>query len=79
GMRIHDATVYLASGSQVKVREYWETPIFYSGDRAVSERLNLPEFVVAIDIRAEAMGGFANALITVNTNYGYPVLNVSRY
>lgn len=79
GLKIHAATVYLESGRQVNVREFNETPTFYAGDRAISERLNLRERVTTVDIRVEGMGGNADILITVNSNDGYPSLNVSRY
>lgn len=79
GLKIHAATVYTESGRQVQVREYDETPTFYAGDRAVSERLNLRDRVTTIDIRAESMGGNADILVTVTSGDGYPSLNVTRY
>ncbi|QDK36987.1 beta-sandwich domain-containing protein [Bdellovibrio sp. NC01] len=79
GMKIHEATVYTENGRQMQVREYQSTPTFYAGDRAMSERLNLRDRVTTIDIRAEAMGGNADALVTVISNDGYTSLNVSRY
>ncbi len=79
GLKIHAATVYTESGRQMSVREFDETPTFYAGDKAISERLNLRDRVTTVDIRVEGMGGNADILITVLSNDGYPSLSVSRY
>ncbi|MDG0817946.1 beta-sandwich domain-containing protein [Bdellovibrio svalbardensis] len=79
GVKVHAATVYTETGRQVNVREFDETPTFYAGDKAVSERLNLRERVTTVDINAEGMGGNPDILITVLSNEGRPSLSVSRY
>lgn len=80
GLKIHEASLYTASGNRIQIRELTGTPTFYAGDTAVSENLNLGrERVQVIDIRAESMGGYADVLVKAISNENYPSLSSSRY
>lgn len=78
GVKIHAASVYTESGRQINVREFDRTPTFYAGDRAVSERLNLRDRAVSVDLLVEGMGGNADILISVISSEGYVSLRASR-
>ncbi|MGZ3773450.1 MAG: beta-sandwich domain-containing protein [Pseudobdellovibrionaceae bacterium] len=62
GVKIHEALVITENGNQIGVREFQETPVFYSGSRAVSENLNYGR-VVEIDLRMESYGGGGDVLL----------------
>lgn len=80
GLRIHEASVYTESGRRIQIRELTQTPTVYAGDTAVSENLNLGgDRVVAIDLRVESMGGYADATLKAISNEAYPSLSTSRY
>jgi hypothetical protein len=64
----HDAYVTTRSGG---------TGVFSS--RRVSEILNIYEDIVAIDLRAESMGGYANLYVTVVSSDGSTSLSSTRY
>lgn len=79
-LKIHEAIVHTEDGRQIRVRELSPTGTFYAGETETSENLNLGrERVVAIDIRAESMGGYADALIKVTSSVQQPSLSVTRY
>lgn len=80
GLKVHEASVYTTSGNQVQIRELTGTPVFYAGDTAISENLNLgQERIQVIDLRVESMGGNADILVRAISNQNQPSMTVSRY
>lgn len=76
-VQIHEAYVTTTSGARYQVRELTETGSFSS--QRVSEILNIYEPIVAIDLRAESMGGYATLNVTVDSTDGSTALSVTRY
>lgn len=80
GLKVHEASLYTISGNRVQIRELTGTPVFYAGDTAISENLNLGlERIQVIDLRVESMGGNADILVRAISNENQPSLSVSRY
>jgi len=75
-VQLHDAAVVTRSGARYNLRELTRTGIIYSVKS--SEYFGLNEQVVAIDIRAESMGGFADLRVNVLSDYPSP-LQGSRF
>ncbi|QDK46391.1 hypothetical protein DOM22_15065 [Bdellovibrio sp. ZAP7] len=79
GARIHDAVVYMQSGQRQSLYSLLNRGTLYAGYSAVSENFFRGDRVVAIDVRLESMGGYADVLLTVYSLDGYPNINVSRF
>jgi hypothetical protein len=62
-VQIHDAAVVTRSGARYNLRELTRTGIIYSVKS--SEFFGLNEPIVAVDIRAESMGGFADLRVNI--------------
>lgn len=60
---LHEAALVTRSGYRYLVRDLSQTGLLYSV--RTSENLNIPDQVVAIEMRAEAMGDFTNLLVRV--------------
>jgi hypothetical protein len=76
GVQVHEAAVVTTSGNRYNIRAFSETGSFSSG--RASEVLNMYEPVVAIDIRAESMGGYADLQVNVVSD-GQTSLSETRY
>lgn len=79
GLRIHEAVVYTETGARLSVREFNETRVLYAGESAISEILNIPQRITAVDLRIESMGGYSDALLSLDTERGFANLSVSRF
>lgn len=76
-VQLHEAYVTTRSGARYQLRELSYTGTFSS--QRVSEILNIYEDIVAIDIRAESMGGYADLGLTVVSSDGSTSLSLSRF
>lgn len=75
--QIHEAYVTTRSGARYQVRELSGTGTFSS--RRTSEILNIYEDIIAIDLRIESMGGYADMMVTVVSSDGSTSLSSTRY
>jgi hypothetical protein len=75
--QVHEAYVTTESGARYSVRSLFETGTFTSS--RASEILNINERIVAIDVRAESMGGNADILVSVTSAQGDLSLSGNRY
>jgi hypothetical protein len=75
--QIHEAYVTTRSGARYQVRELSGTGTFSS--RRASEILNIYEDIIAIDLRIESMGGYADMMVTVVSSDGSTSLSSTRY
>ncbi|WP_415062800.1 beta-sandwich domain-containing protein [Bdellovibrio sp.] len=73
-LKIHEASVITTSRQRIQIREFQNTSVFGAGSRAVSENLNLREAIVALDIRAESYGAFADIRVSAFSNQSRPLL-----
>lgn len=70
-LQIHEAAVITRSGARYNVRELSRTGVFYSSQ--ISEYLSIYEDIIAIDLRAESMGGHANVRVTLTGENSTPL------
>lgn len=63
GLKIHEASLITDTYNRIEVREFKNTPVFYSGSRAVSENLSFTGRIIAIDLRLESFGASADVLV----------------
>ena len=75
-VQIHDAAVVTRSGARYSVRELTRTGVFYS--QKSSEYLSIYEDIVAIDLRAESMGDYADIRVSIIGDESSP-LTGSRF
>ncbi len=73
-LKIHEANLITVQGERISVRELRDLRVADTNVTLRSERLNLRERVVAIDIRAESYGGYAAMAITAVSGEGRPHL-----
>lgn len=76
-VQLHEAFVTTRSGARYQLRELSRTGTFSS--QRVSEIFNIYEDIVAIDLRAESMGGYADLGVTVVSSDGSTTLSLSRF
>nr|BFD66134.1 hypothetical protein HAGR004_11560 [Bdellovibrio sp. HAGR004] len=77
GVQLHETYAITQSGRRVQLNRLSYTGTFYSG--LTSEYLMAGERIVAIDIRAESMGGYADLDVRVSSSYGAPSIYPVRY
>lgn len=77
GMKLHETYVITQSGRRIQLGNLSYTGTFYSG--LTSEYLRAGERIMAIDIRAEAMGGNSDLEVRVSSSYGAPSIYPVRY
>ncbi|UXR66170.1 beta-sandwich domain-containing protein [Bdellovibrio bacteriovorus] len=77
GVQLHETYAITQSGRRVQLNRLSYTGTFYSG--LTSEYLMAGERIVAIDIRAESMGGNADLDVRVSSSYGAPSIYPVRY
>ena len=78
GVRLHEVKVHTWSGRSFYVPQMSPSPVFYSPSSVGASYFN-GEAVRAIDIRAEAMGGYADLVIQATGDYDTPRMDVSRF
>lgn len=72
-VRFHDASIVTANGRRLPLFELSNTPVL--GQYAVlNSYVNTNEPIVAIDIRAESFGGYADIEVSATSNEGNPSL-----
>lgn len=77
GVQLHETYAITQSGRRIQLHRLSYTGTFYSG--LTSEYLTAGERIVAIDIRAESMGGNADLDVRVSSSYGAPSIYPVRY
>lgn len=77
GVQLHETYAITQSGRRIQLRRLSYTGTFYSS--LTSEYLTAGERIVAIDIRAEGMGGNADLDVRVSSSYGAPSIYPVRY
>lgn len=77
GVQLHETYAITQSGRRIHVRGLSYTGTIYSG--LTSEYLTAGERIVALDIRAESMGGNADLEVRVISNDGPPSIYPVRY
>ncbi|WP_374033614.1 beta-sandwich domain-containing protein [Bdellovibrio bacteriovorus] len=77
GIQLHETYAITQSGRRIQLRQLSYTGTFYYS--LTSEYLTAGERIVAIDIRAESMGGNADINVTVTSSYGAPSIYPIRY
>ena len=78
GLKIHEAAIVTDRQMRMPLYELQNTPVLYGG-QYVNAYINQYERVLAIDIRAESYGDFADIAVGVSSNEGYPDISVSRF
>ncbi|WP_413612450.1 beta-sandwich domain-containing protein [Bdellovibrio sp. HCB-110] len=78
-LQIHEAYAITQSGRRILIRDLSYAGVFYAGRVVTSEYITAGERIVAIDIRAESMGDYADVNISVISNDGTPSIYPSRY
>lgn len=78
GVRLHEVKVHTWSGRSFYVPQMSPSPVFYSPSSVGASYFN-GEAIRAIDIRAEAMGGYADLVIQATGDYDTPRMDVSRF
>jgi surface antigen len=72
-VRLHEASLVTDFGQRIPIYELSNTPVLGS-NAVVGAYINRNDRIVAIDIRAESFGAFADVLVTVTSQQGYPAL-----
>lgn len=75
-LKLHEAILHTADGQRISVREFQNVNVLGAGSRAVSEILNTRSGIVAIDLRAESYGGFADISVSALSSEDRPQLVV---
>nr|WP_295900872.1 beta-sandwich domain-containing protein [uncultured Bdellovibrio sp.] len=78
-LQIHEAYAITQSGRRIMISNLSYSGVIYSGSTLTSEYITAGERIVAIDIRAESMGDYADLSISVISNDGTPSIYPSRY
>jgi len=77
-VRLHETSVVTDYGQRLPLFQMSNTPVL--GQNAiVGDYINRNERIVAIDIRAESFGAYADVLVNVTSREGYPSLIVRQY
>lgn len=77
-LKLHEAVLHTEDGQRISVREFQNTSVIGTGSRAVSEVLNIRSGIVAIDLRAESYGGYADISISALSSEDRPQLVVGN-
>lgn len=75
-LKLHESILHTADGQRISVREFQNVNVLGAGSRAVSEILNTRSGIVAIDLRAESYGGFADISVSALSSEDRPQLVV---
>lgn len=70
-LRVHEVKAYSANGRQMDLRSYRERSGY-----SIDVRMNQ---VTTVDVRLESMGGYADVEFTVNSDYGRPSVDATRF
>lgn len=77
-VRLHEASLVTEYGQRLPLYELSNTPVLGAGT-VVSSYVNRNDRIVAIDIRAESYGAYADVLVNVSARDDYPYLTVTPY
>ncbi|UXR65189.1 beta-sandwich domain-containing protein [Bdellovibrio bacteriovorus] len=75
-LKLHEAVLHTEDGQRIAVREFQNTNVINAGSRAVSEVLNVRSRIVAMDLRAESYGGYADISVSALSSESRPQLVV---
>lgn len=75
---IHEASLVTDYRQRIPLYELTSTPVLGTGGH-IGAYINRNERIVAIDIRAESFGDYADLLVRVESPEGYPALHVTPY
>lgn len=78
GLKIHEAVIVTDRQERIPLYELSNSPVLGQG-QYINQYINLYDRVLAIDIRAESFGGYADIAVGVSSNEGYPEISVYRY
>lgn len=78
-VRVYEAYVITQFGRYLPIREFSRGMMLSHGQMWTSEYLNMGERVVAVDIRAEAMGGVSTLNTAISSSEGVPAIYPTRY
>jgi surface antigen len=77
-VRLHEAALVTDYGQRLPIYEMSNTPVL-GQNATVGSYINRNDRIVAIDIRAESFGAYADVLVNVTSRDGYPSLIVTPY
>lgn len=77
-VRLHEASLVTDYGQRLPIYELSNTPVL-GQNATVGSYINRNDRIVAIDIRAESFGAYADVLVNVTSRDGYPSLIVTPY
>lgn len=77
-VRLHDASLVTDYGQRLPLYDLSNTVVLGT-NAIVGSYINRNDRIIAIDIRAESYGSFADVLVTVISREGYPSLIVTPY
>lgn len=77
-LKVHEGTLHTENGFRIPLYEFTNSPILGQG-QFTGAYINRYDRIVAIDIRTESFGNFADILVTVTSPQGYPYLNVTQF
>lgn len=78
-VRVYEGYVITQFGHRFPIYEFSRGYTLGHGQTWISEYLNPRDRVVAVDIRAEAMGGVSTMNIGVTSTEGIPAIYPTRY
>jgi hypothetical protein len=77
-LKLHEAALVTTRNERIQIYELTNTPVLAYGQIA-GAYINRNDRVVAIDIRAESFGDFADIAVSVGSPEGYPYLQVTQF
>ena len=78
GLKIHQADIVTDRNQRIPLYGLSNSPVLGQG-QYINSVVNGYERVIAIDIRAESYGGYADVAVGVSSQEGYPEISVSRF
>lgn len=78
-LQIHEAYAVTQSGRRIQLRNLSYSGVLYAGNNCSSEYIYAGEPIVAVDVRAESMGDYADASIRIVSRSGTPSIYPIRY
>ena len=77
--QIHEAWVYTIDGQRIPISSLSDTGTVLVNEHISSGYLGFNNSIVAIDMRVESMGGYADAKITIVSDENLPMINVFKF
>ncbi len=77
-LKIHEGALFTANSFRIPIYELANSPILVQGQHTTAN-INRNDRIVAIDIRTESFGDFADIVVTVSSPEGYPYISVTQF